>query len=201
MAEIPDFEETELPEGVTDAERKHALRLINVDPSDESPLEKRLAINHDNTSMLCDKGKLKKATTAERIRSLFQQHNFSPVASLVRLVKIEEAKMEARHRAENMGLSQRMLDALPKADKRFYADLCKQLARYEVPELKSVEINGQVEIGMQVSIVQHTPQPKIIKVDQGAPDSIKKIYGTSTDDALIAKEVAVEIVGKSIDDI
>ena len=172
--QVPDFDEDDFPPETSEADRRKALSLINVDPNDPRTLEEKLAIKYDNRAMLSDKLK-KRISTSERIRTLFQQEKFSPLTRLVRLVKIEEAKVEAYNMAVAKGMPQRLLDALPKPDKKFYATLLLQLVKYEVPELKSIEMSGQVEAGIAVHIVHHTPEAKYVEIDALSPP--KLVYG------------------------
>lgn len=195
-----DFDSEDFPQSITKEDREKAMSLIHLDLDPSTTLEQKLNIQHDNSAMLGDDPK-KSLTTADRIRTLFQQQGFSPLTRLVRLVKVEEAKLEAYNRAVSYGLDTKSLNCLPKPDKKFYASLLTQLAKYEVPELKSVEVSGQVEVGMQVHIVHHQAQAKVVKVDAGAPASIKKIYGQSTAETLTVADKAAAIPVAALDDI
>lgn len=176
-------EDVDFHQTVTPQERTKALIAIGV-PQDkaENPaltLEQKLDTQHDNSAMLGDstgKGK-KKKTVTERVNELFRQKNFSPTTDLVNLVKVERAKFEAYTRAEISGMSEELLACLPKPDKKFYAALLMTLAKYEVPEYKSVEISGHVEAGMTVQVIHTAPQQKVIRIDGGSPEKLKKIYG------------------------
>lgn len=186
----PEDEEDFIPfsgdQNVTEKERKQVFALAN---------PKKVLAPEDNSAMLGDvKGK--KPTTADRLRSLFQQHNFSPVTKILRRLKIEEAKIEAYERAENMGLEPRLLTCLPKPDKKAYYTLLLQLVRFELPELKSVEVSGQIEQGMAVHVIHHAPQQKVIRVDAGSPAKLRALVGHT-----MTIETPVEVVAKDGDDI
>lgn len=190
-----DIDEADFPVTSTAAQRDKALSLIGISKDSTKTLAEKLAIVYDNSAMLGMADK--KVSTADRLRTLFQQQNFSPITRLLRLVKIEEAKMEAYNRALDYGIDPKLLKHLPQPDKKFYANLLLQLARYEVPELKAVEITGEIKHGMSVHIVQHTKQQKVIRVDEGAPENLKRLFGTSTDKTL---QVALEPVVVPADD-
>jgi len=168
------LESNDFDEAVSPQERAAALKLIGIDAKDkEKTLEEKLAIKYDNSAML---GGDKKLTSSDRIRTLFQQQAFSPLTRLVRLVKIEEAKMECYNRAIEYNLDPKHLKALPQPDKKFYASLLVQLLKFEIPELKAVELKGEVSLGMIVQLVQHKAQQKVIRVDAASPEHLRKMF-------------------------
>jgi hypothetical protein len=178
-------------QSVTEEERKKVFAIANP--------KKAVSSQEDNSAMLGD-NKGKKLTTADRLRNLFQQHNFSPVTKILRRLKIEEAKIEAYERAENMGIEPRLLTCLPKPDKKAYYTLLLQLVRFELPELRSVEVQGQVEVGMAVHVIHHAPQQKVIRVDAGSPAKLRALVG-HTVGTVMEVETAAEVIAKDGDDI
>jgi hypothetical protein len=191
--QTPEISEEDFPPDSSVQDRKHALALIGISDDKNKSLEEKLNIQHDNSAMLGDSKK--KITTAERIHTLFKQQNFSPLTRLLTLVKIEEAKLAAYNRAVSYGMEPAQLKFLPEPDKKFYATLLLQLVKYEVPELKSVEVSGNVEMGMTVQVIHTAPQQKVVRVDANAPEKLKQLYGnTGTGLQTVAKEIVVELV-------
>lgn len=199
---ILDFDEQDFPAESSKEDRLKALLLIGISKKDANDktlsLEQKLNVQHDNSAMLGeDKGK--KLTTADRIRTLLQQQNFSPLTRLLRLVKIEEAKLEAWNRAESCGMEPRLLECLPKPDKKLYAALLLQLVKYEVPELRAIEVTGNVEAGMTIQVIHSQPQQKVIRVDANSPQKLKDMFGQTTKAALVqSTEVTVEVMDDGI---
>lgn len=147
----------------------------------------------DNSAMLTEVHD-KKYTTSDRIRTLFVKNNFSPIAKLLKLCQIEEAKMEAWNRAIATKLDPRLMEFLPRPDKKFYATLLIQLAKYEGPELKSVELTGEITAGISVTIKKHTPVNRLIKIDSKSPDKLKLLHGSVETIAEKVTEVPIEVV-------
>lgn len=189
------FDDTDFPKEATAEERKKALALIGIDPDTNRPFEEKVALPYNNDAMLGDSGN-KKITTTDRVRALFKQRNFSAITKLLRLVEIEEAKMEAHNRAINMGLEPRLLDCLPQPDKKFYATLLLQLVKFEIPEYKSIEVSGQIEAGMTVNVIHSSPQQKVVRLDAGAPEHLKRMFGQTTQRVLEVATAAVKVVSE-----
>lgn len=149
-------------------------------------------INVDSAAMLEDVTS-KKITTTDRIRTMFAKNKFSPIAKLMRLCEIEEAKMEAWNRAILMGLDPTVMEYMPKPDKILLAKMLIQLAKYEGPELRSVEMTGEISAGITVTIQKHQPQQRLIKVDAKSPEKLKLLHGSVPALLEKSKSVAVEV--------
>lgn len=187
------FDDIQFSNEATPEERQKALELVGI--SKLKPLHEQDSFIPDvnNDAMLGDSGG-KKVTVAERIGTLFRQQKFSPITRLLRLVKIEEAKIEAYNRALSMGLEPKLLDCLPKPDVKLYASLLLQMVKYEVPEYKSIEVSGGLENTMKIQVINTQPQQKVVRIDAGAPQKLKQMFG-ATDKVLevITEEIKSEI--------
>lgn len=148
----------------------------------------------DNSAMLNDITN-RKYTTSDRIRTLFCKNNFSPIAKLLKLCQIEEAKMEAWNRAIASKLDPRLMEYLPKPDKKFYATLLIQLAKYEGPELKSVELTGEIHAGISITVRKHTPANRVVKIDGKSPEKLRLLHGSvATAIDVVPETVPVEVM-------
>ena len=183
MSNLITFGEEDIPKNLNPEDRKKVLALI----SDESK------VKIDARAMLEDVAS-KKITTTDRIRTMYAKNKFSPIAKLMRLCEIEEAKMEAWNRAVMLGLDPALMDFMPKPDKNLLAKMLIQLARYEGPELRSVEMTGEISAGITVTLQRHQPQQRLIKVDSKSPEKLRLLHGSVPELTEKAKEVAVEIV-------
>lgn len=182
-----DFTESDLPKNLSKAE--HARLLTYLKPC--SPAHPDTQID---ASAMLQSITDRKFSTSDRIRTLFVKNNFSPIAKLLKLCKIEEAKMDAWNLAIEARLDPKLMEFLPRPDKKFYATLLMSLAKYEGPELKSVELTGEIQAGIKVTIMKHVPQQRIVRVDEKSPNKLKLLYGAVPALVEKAKEVAVEIV-------
>lgn len=180
-----DFTEDDLPKNLSKAEHKRLLGYLKPCTPEASPID---------ASAMLQSVQDRKFSTSDRIRTLFIQNNFSPIAKLLKLCKIEEAKMDAWNRAIEANLDPKLMEFLPKPDKKFYAALLMSLAKYEGPELKSVELTGEIQAGIKVTIQRHVPQQRVVRVDVNSPEKLKQLYGAVPALMEKAKEVPVEIV-------
>jgi len=65
--------------------------------------------------------------------------------------------------------------------------------KYEVPELRAIEVSGNVEAGMTIQVIHSQPQQKVIRVDANAPQKLKDMFGQTTKAALLEKSTEVEV--------
>ena len=179
------FTDSDIPQNIS--KKDHAKVMEFIQPTHEA------GSNIDPSAML-DDAKNRKYTTSDRIRTLFTKNKFSPIAKLLKLCQIEEAKMEAWNRAIATKLDPRLMEYLPKPDKKFYATLLIQLAKYEGPELKSVELTGEVHAGISITINKHVPITKLVKIDAKAPEKLRLMHGSVPEMTEKAEEVVMEVV-------
>lgn len=149
----------DIPDTLSPEQRRKAAKLL----ADVNRITGR-----QNASML---GALAKGKThAEKINGLFTEMKLSPLTELVMLCRIERAKVYLYNRTLEEGGD---VSALPPPNMKLYISLLKDLVQYEVPNFKSIEISGKVDVGMRVHLMQYMPEEKIIELDGESPEKLR----------------------------
>lgn len=170
---LDDYDVPTLPDELTPEEKREVFKRLKLNPDSTAPITTRVKANVDNSEMLGEKSK--KKTQHDKVLGLFKQQGFSPMTLLVRQCKIEGAKVELYERAIASGMDSRELSALPPPNKRLYIQLCLELLKYEVPTLSSLNINGKVDSGLTIQIINAAPQQKVVRIDEGSPEKLRKL--------------------------
>lgn len=158
IKDSPD-EGEDLPSSLTPEQKRKAARLL---------ADVARTVGRHNMDMLGTGTKGK--SHADRVNSLFTTQRLSPLTELVILCRIERAKVYLWNKVENEGGD---TTALPKPNMKLYIQLLDKLVQYEVPNLKSIDITGKVDVGMRVHLVQFSPEQKVIEIDSEAPEKLR----------------------------
>lgn len=159
MFEDPDAsEEIPLPEELTPEERKKAAAHFR---GQKKTLSRVKSVMLDPT---------KARTPGQRAQALFEHERFSPLTELLKLCKIEGAKVQIWEKAVANGDDTKFL---PKPNHARYIELLRDLVKYELPLLKSIDLTGKIDVGMSVQLVNYQPEDRIIEIDGATPERLR----------------------------